>query len=124
MSETSIRPEVVALFADLDLKGTPDQWTHMDGSPVTRDELDLALSATRDELVAVRDYSVRLTDYYRERDAAFTRVQELAAPYFADLPEGASLARVLPLMPAAERAELVELMDLLAPDGTVVPPTA
>lgn len=126
MSEQpKIRPEVVALFAGIsNLDSGPNQWQHADGRPLTRDERELALSATYDEIQAVMDYSMRVVEHREEQAAAWNRITELTAPYFAGLPEGTHMARVLPLMTAAERAELVGLMDLVAPDGTYVPPTA
>jgi hypothetical protein len=48
----SVRPEVVGLLASIDPHGTPDQWTHADGRPLTDDERNTALSATAAELQA------------------------------------------------------------------------
>ncbi|NUV60656.1 hypothetical protein [Streptomyces sp. CAI-85] len=55
----SVRPEVVTLLAGLDAHGSPDQWTHSNGRPLTDAERDTALSATAAELEAA---AVRLRD--------------------------------------------------------------
>lgn len=52
VAEDPIRPEVVTLLAELDTNGTPAQWAHLDGRPLTAEELDTALSATAAELEA------------------------------------------------------------------------
>jgi hypothetical protein len=116
---TSIRPNVVALFLDLNLGDNPNTWTHTDGRPITRDELHLAMTATREELEAVLEHSTRSLDYAREQETATKRFLELTAPYFAAHP-GASVADIRPLMTSEDRAEFDQLAELLAPDGTLV----
>jgi hypothetical protein len=120
MTEPAIRPDVVALFVDINPVGPTSQWTHHDGTPVTADELELILSANFDELEAARDYSARAADHHREQVAAVERIGEIAAPYFAQLPKGARMGAVLELASDADRAEITRLMELVAPDGTIV----
>lgn len=117
MTDTAIRPEVVALLTDLNLAGQPAQWTHADGRPVTPDELALALTANFAELKALVDYSKRASDYATDQAAAVTRIGEITAPHFAELPDGARMDDVMPMLTDAERAELADLMELVTLDG-------
>lgn len=118
------RPEVVELLTDLrmDADVSPHKWTHEDGRPITREELNLAMSATFEEMRAVYDYSVKVADHYEDRAADLTRVQELLGPYFAQLPEGAVTGDALTLMPQAERDEVTVIMQRIAPDGMLYVP--
>lgn len=120
MSDPKIRPDVVALLTDLTPDGPTRAWKHHDGRAVTEEELALVMSANWRELEAVRDYAQRAADYATERAAAMTRIRELAAPYFAQLPKGSRMGAAMRLMTEAERAELSKLMDLVAPDGSIV----
>lgn len=126
MSETSIRPEAVALLTDvaIDPHQHYTQWTRRDGTPLTDEEQRLIGSATAPELQAVADYSQRIIEREEQMSRAFTRLAELAIPYFAQLPEGAVMDDVVPLMSEDDRAEFERLAELVAPDGTVVPPSA
>lgn len=122
MTDTPIRDTVVSLFLDLNLTDNPGTWTHRNGRPVTPDELRLALSATRAELQAVQDLSQLALDHSTEHAEAHKRILEIAAPYFAQLPEGSIMRDVLPLLTPDDRAEFDRLTDLVAPDGTIVMP--
>lgn len=123
MSDPKIRPEVVSLLADIVPVGPTSTWKHNDGRPVTAEELALVMSANFQELEAVRDYSQRAADYATEQANAVARIGELAAPYFAQLPAGARMGAVMAIMSAADRRELMELMELVAPDGSFVLPS-
>lgn len=119
---SNIRPEVVALLADLNLAGHPDNWSHTDGRPLTPAERDLVLSATFAELEALLDYTKRAMDHAEEQAAAITRIGEITAPHFAGLPAGSRMADVMPLLTDAELVEIDGLMELVAPDGYVFIP--
>lgn len=120
----SIRPDVVTLLTGLDLTaGAPHDWTHhRDGRPVTPEERDLALSATREELVAVRDYVRRAERYHAERVADFQRVEQLADQYADGLPDGAPMGEIVAQMSEVDRAEFLQIMERLAPDGMLWTP--
>lgn len=117
MTDIAIRPAVVALLTDLTPDGHPETWKHDNGQTVTADELQVVLGATWDELEAARDYTRRAADFAAEKVAAINRIHEIAAPYLSRDPEPTPL-ELMALVSDTERAELAELLDLVAPDGT------
>lgn len=120
----TIRPEVVTLLTGLDLTaGAPHTWTHhRDGRPISPEELDLALSATREELVAVRDYALRAEQYHAEKLTAFQRVEQIMAAYADRLAPAATMGEIVAQMSQADRAEFLQIMERLAPDGMLWTP--
>lgn len=120
MNDTPIRPEVVSHILDLILDGPPSNWTHRDGRPATPEDVEIVMDATFKELETVLDHSRRALEYTQERETATRRVLELTGPYFATAGPGAVMADIRPLMTHAEIAELDQLSDFLAPDGTIV----
>ena len=115
-----IRTDVVVLLADIDHRAGGR--TRLDGQPLTDQERALVASATRGELRAAADHTGRLLDDERKQIAALDRIRELVGPYFASLPDGSGMGDVMPLMTAAERAELDALARTLPVDGTVIVP--
>ena len=122
MTEPTIRPDVVARIAGLNLTGGTATWTRQDGSPATQADIDTVLSSTWAELDAVRAFHQRALDHTREQGNALDRISEITKPYFATLPKGAVMGDVKPLMTREELAEVERLAALIAPDGTVVLP--
>lgn len=120
MTEPTTRPDVVALLVDINPIGPFADWTHHDGQPVTPEDLELILDANYAEIEAARNYSTRAADHHREQATAVDRIGEIAAPYLAQLPAGARMGAVLDLASDTDRAELTRLMELVAPDGTIV----
>ena len=124
MPTPAVRPATVALLVGLDLNGSldPRNWTHPGGQPLTADELATALDATFPEIQAVTDYLRRAEEHTREQADAIKRIGTIAQPYLAQLPKGSPMRDAMALMTPAELAETRQLMDLVAPDGTVAIP--
>ncbi|MEY9839679.1 hypothetical protein [Streptacidiphilus sp. EB103A] len=120
MTQPAIRPDVVARIAGLNLTGGTATWTRQDGSPATQDDIDAVMNSTWAELEAVRDFHQRAADHLKEQGGAAERIAEITRPYFATLPEGATMGDVAPLLTDAERDEVNRLAALIAPDGTVI----
>ncbi|MFI0484871.1 hypothetical protein [Actinomadura sp. 9N215] len=120
----TIRTEVVSLLCGIDMTGGgPATWRHeQDGRPLTDAERDLALSATREEIEAVRDYAVRAQEYHTEKLADFERIEELTRRYAHGLPDGEPMGAIVARMDGADRAEFLQIMERLAPDGTLWTP--
>lgn len=116
---TAVRADIVALIVDIDLEKStwPSVLVHHDGRPFTEDEAQLVGEAGRAELAAAAQYASAAMEYHEGMLAAYDRLEELTEPYFNRLPPYATLRSVRALMTPAERAELAELMDRLAPDG-------
>lgn len=102
------------------MDGDPFAFVHLDGSPLTDTERDMVRSATRKELEASVDYADRAARYAAEQAADASRVVELLNPYFERHPEAATVDDVVPLMSDTDRAEFLQLMERVAPDGTIV----
>ncbi|MFJ8349729.1 hypothetical protein ACIQ9J_25875 [Streptomyces sp. NPDC094153] len=116
-----IRTDVVALLLDLDVVGSGG-WAHRDGRPLTSDERSLVSSATAAECHAAAEHIGRALDEQREDVAALARIRELSTLYFEKLPAGSTMADVMALMTADERAEIEGLAASLPVDGTVIVP--
>lgn len=57
MTDTPVNPAVVALITGLRINSeNPRDWTHRDGSPLTREERDLLGAATSADLQAANDF--------------------------------------------------------------------
>lgn len=119
---TEIRTDVVAHILDLVLDGPPSNWTHRDGRPATQDDINTVMNATFAELRTALDHTRRAHDYAQEQEQAAKRVLELTRPYFTHAGPDAAIADIRPLMTDQERAELDQLSEFLAPDGTIVRP--
>lgn len=122
---TAVHPDVVSLLADVDMTEPFNRWrawTHFDGRSLTPEECDLIGSATADEVRASADYHHTIAEHHAQRQADLTRVQELLAPYFAKLPDGAVTGDALTLMPRTERDEVVAITQRIAPDGMLYVP--
>lgn len=118
MPERNIRPEVVALYTDLDMTGGhPDTWRHKNGSDLTGDERRLAMSATAPELEAAANYLATVRDYYAEPLLAVTKVAEHIAHHFAiepitlDLRESDLSLSESEWRPAVTAQELMDALD-------------
>lgn len=115
----NVRPNVVALLAGLDLsRGGPDDWTHLDGTPLSPQERALAGSATRNDLQAVRDYAANVASLANERVFDMARIAELTAPHFTRFPD-ATMGEVVAYMSEPDRVEFLTIMDRIAPDGMI-----
>ncbi|MFJ7242354.1 hypothetical protein ACIQWB_35245 [Streptomyces olivaceus] len=88
--------------------------------PLNADEQALVATATRAELQAAADQAARLIDEDTAYIASLNRIRELAAPYFAKLPDGATFGDVMAIMPPAERAELDAIAATLPIDGDII----
>lgn len=122
----TIRPNVVALVSATDLaplveameRGTwtPELRLNRDnGTPLTDDEMALVGSATRREVEAARDFAELARSFHTAQLADMDRVGEILTPHFDQLPGGATVRDIWPLLTDAERAELAALMDVVAP---------
>jgi hypothetical protein len=119
---TTIRPEVVSLMVDVDHAASdfPGRLIHQGGRPFTKDEADLVLSATWDEVQAARDYFEGALEIVNSQAADYERLGELTRPYFDQAGPGATFADLAPLMTPEHLAEFLALQGRLAPDGYIV----
>lgn len=139
MTNPNVRPEIVSLLVDLDLKSSnPREWRHKDGRGLSKDEVALLLTGTPDEVQAAIDYKQRVHDYQMEllaaeresveahfarQQAAWERTKEIAGPYFAQLGPGATLEDIAPLLSDVERDEFLHLMGVVeSQPGDVIRP--
>lgn len=119
MTNRTIRLDVGTLLCDTDFRLRPDtnRWSHRDGRPFTKAEQALAFSATGEEFGLAADQINREVAYHREYEEAVETLPKLLLPYLAQLPEGATVSDVLPLMSDQDRTAYDRLRDILAPDG-------
>lgn len=119
LPQSNIRLDVVTLLCDADFRRRPDtnRWSHLDGRPFTKAEQALAFSATREEFTIAADQIKREGDYRREYQEAVEALPKLLLPYFGQLPTGATVSDVVPLLSDEDRAEYLRLREALAPDG-------
>jgi hypothetical protein len=125
----TVRPEAVALIADVDfsnpkiiddvMRSLPADVRRINGTPLTSDEIALLRSATRAEWEAACRHGRTITEFHEAKADDMGRLVELTTPYFAGLPDDATTADVLTVMPDAERAEVEEILTRIAPDGLV-----
>lgn len=114
------RPEVVALLVDMEMGILQSgRYVHRDGRPFTDAEHALAGSAVWVDVEAARDLVATEAEFYMSKAADASRVVELLDPYFARFPDGANVGDALAIMPEAERAECIEIMERTNPDGYV-----
>jgi hypothetical protein len=125
LTQSNIRLDVVTLLCDADFPRRSDtgRWLHRDGRPFTKAEQSLAFSATREEFEMAAAQIKRESDYLREYEEAVEALPKLLLPYFDQLPHGATVTDVIPLMNAEDRTEYERLRDILAPDGWLYAPT-
>jgi hypothetical protein len=113
------RPDIVNVLIHSDPRtvlpraGRPYQPLRRDGSPLSPEEIDLVMAAGIDELEAADRHFRAEVDRATEQHELGRRVQELVAPYFGQLPPGATLEDVRGLMPEDERRELDRLAGAL-----------
>jgi hypothetical protein len=76
---------------------------------LTPEQRQDALDASFDELHAARAHAEQLHDHQVQQAGIVEQIAELTRPYFAQLPAGASVRDVKPLMTEAQRTALDEL---------------
>ncbi len=116
MAQLSIRPDVVALFADVDWYGHQDDPTrpyHRDGRPFTRAEHILLISITPEERTAGFAQMKREDDWLREVDAMRETFVALVRKYLAELPEGSVVGDAVAIMTAEDLAEYERLLPIV-----------
>lgn len=119
----TVRPHVARLLAVTDIGSvmnapSPDGWMRSDGTPLTAAERELVGSANRLELLAGREILEKQAQKAIADGADMNRVAELTEKYFMQLGEGSTMGDVEKIMPPDERAELIELLERLAPKST------
>lgn len=120
--EPTIRPDVVALLADIDTSARP--WTHTNGHALTDTELDLAMSATPAELHAAAHRARADAHHTQTQSAALDRIAELVTPYRSQLPKGTPVRAAAALMTTDEREEFDALLQRVQLDGATPPDAA
>lgn len=110
-----LRPEVVALLADIDMESGrhPREWTHHDGRALARDELAVIGTATDAELTA---FARAAADAREAEDAQLDLIEELlelVEPYLATLPATARLDDVVPLLDDEQRTTYSRIVTAL-----------
>lgn len=125
LTPSNIRLDVVTLLCDADFRRRPDagRRSHRDGRAFTKAEQSLAFSATRKEFEVAAAQIKREGDYLSEYEDAVEALPKLLLPYLAQLGNDGTVADVLPLLSAEDRAEFERLRDILAPDGWLYAPT-
>lgn len=116
MARLSIRPDVVALFADVDWYGyqdDPKRPYHRDGRPFTRAEHALLISVTREEKAAGFAQMKREDDWLREVDAMRETFVALVRKYFAKLPKGSVVSDAVAIMTDEDLAEYERLLPIV-----------
>ena len=112
------RPEVVEVLASLspaasDLSRRPWRLVHQDGRPFTSREAELFGDASSEELQAARSSLETRRKHAESNVEDLTRLARLARPYMTGK---ATIRDALPLMPAAEQAEVVAIIERITPD--------
>lgn len=125
----TVRPAAVALLADIDMsdpeiidaamRSFPVTVRRINGTALTDDEVALMRSSNRAEWEAACRHGETITEFHQAKSRDLQRIVQLTTPYFAGLPDDATTGQVLPLMPAADRAEVQEILGRIAPDGLV-----
>lgn len=113
---TSIRPDVVSLLSDLDFDPAepPGRQRHLDGRPVTHDEIHLLLTATMGELRASLEYDRLALEYEAQQLTKGRRFHELLVKYASDPDE--RIRVTIDCMPPADRQEAQQLLDEIGPE--------
>lgn len=116
---TTIRPDVVSLLVDIDIDHDhfPHYLNHRNGEPFTDHETWLARHATTREIDAAKQYAATAQEYHASRLRDSQRLVELIERYAEGAPDSTPLSAVAARMTDAERTELEEILDQLAPDG-------
>jgi hypothetical protein len=113
MPETQVRPEVVVLICDADIKRKRETntWHHRDGRPFTKEERALVGSATPAEFEEIVEQYKRYREYQRTMDEAPKALQRFLAPFMEQLTEK-NLGNAHELMNEDERTEFDRLLRL------------
>ncbi|MFJ6621207.1 hypothetical protein ACIQOW_27005 [Kitasatospora sp. NPDC091335] len=120
---TDVRPEVVTLLLDTNVKATLDSrtWTRHDGRPFTKQERALVGSCTPKEVDAARAQMQLELDFEEEREADASRAFcALMDKYFDDVPDGTLIRDPASRMTAEDRVEYLRLSDILGPEMGVI----
>lgn len=133
MTDPSVRPEIIVLLDGVyPHERDPRTWTR-DDQPLTRDELELAMTISEDELRAAFEHlnevdrgriATRQLDIARleDEDEVWARIEELTTPYFEQMPPGTTLEQIYPMLTPAESMELAVLLDASPEEaGGVIP---
>jgi len=111
MTAPAIRPDVVALLADLVLGPDVASWCHDDGRPATAEERVVVFDATFAELQAAKGYNQLAAENALDEVAAFDRIIEISAPYREQMGEDALMSDIVGAIPEPERTEFLDLME-------------
>jgi hypothetical protein len=113
-TRTRARTEVLTRVRDAAVKQRPDPrtWSHLDGRPFSKGELDLVSSAADSELEDLHGQIARYQEYRRAKEEAPEAITRFLAPFSEQLTEK-NLSNALSLMNQEERAEFNRLLDLL-----------
>lgn len=103
------------LLADLKMDSgrSPHQWRHIDGRPMTNDELNLLLDATAQDLdEAAQLIEMRLVS----AEAGLSATEQLLAllePYFVANPTLTTTGEIFDVMTHEDRREFVNLIKMM-----------
>ncbi|MEV7357315.1 hypothetical protein [Kitasatospora sp. NPDC091276] len=120
---TGVRPEVVTLLLDTNLRASLDSstWTHHDGRSLTKQERALVRSCTPKEIGAARAQTQLELDFEQEREADAPRaVRALMERYFGDIPDGTLIHDPASHMTEEDRIEYLRLSDILGPGMGII----
>ncbi|MHC6627485.1 hypothetical protein ACYTFC_15485 [Streptomyces globosus] len=122
MPQTSIRPDVVVLFTDVDWYGhldDPQRPYHRDGRPFTRAEHLLLNTITPEEQAAGLAQLRREADWLRDVDAKRQVFIDLVLKYLAKLPEGSVVSDAVAIMTDQDYAEYERLLPIVTAEDTL-----
>ncbi|MFE6025809.1 hypothetical protein [Streptomyces niveus] len=122
MAQPHIRPDVVALFADVDWHGhldDPQRAYHRDGRPFTLAEQRLLVTVTPEEKAAGHQQIRRENEWLDEVDAMRDDFVALVMKYFDQLPKGSMVADAIGIMTAEDYAEYERLVPIVTAQDTL-----
>ncbi|GAA4063924.1 hypothetical protein [Streptomyces shaanxiensis] len=99
-------------MADFKYRSDTNTWSHRDGRPFSKEEQDLAFTATRVEFGEVREQLTRYQEYMRTVEEAPEALQLFLAPFMEQLSQN-TLGNAVQLMTEDERAEFDRLLGLM-----------
>ncbi|MFD5780441.1 hypothetical protein [Streptomyces sp. NPDC126933] len=120
MPQPHIRPDVVALFADVDWHGHRDEPPyHRDGRPFTLTEQRLISTITPEEGAAARQQIRRENEWLDEVDAMRDDFVALVRKYLDQLPKNAVVADAISIMTDEDYAEYERLVPIVTAQDTL-----
>ncbi|MFC8076240.1 hypothetical protein ACFUN8_11975 [Streptomyces sp. NPDC057307] len=120
MPQTHIRPDVVALLADVDWHGRRDEPPQRrDGRPFTLAEQRLISTITPEEGAAARQQIRRENQWLDEVDAMRDDFVALVRKYLDQLPKNAVVADAISIMTDEDYAEYERLVPIVTAQDTL-----